>query len=123
MQAAFCIDVRSEVFRRAFEAQDAAIDTIGFAGFFGLPLAHRPHGTDQTQIHLPVPSDPRADRLQPIAAPKAEEDRPRHRRAGRRGLGAGFPAGRRCHPLPSRRIRWPLFMAEKLVQKGVAMGL
>jgi hypothetical protein len=54
IQAVFCIDVRSEVFRRALEAVDAGIETIGFAGFFGLPLAHRRHGTDETADHLPV---------------------------------------------------------------------
>jgi uncharacterized protein YbcC (UPF0753/DUF2309 family) len=54
MQAAFCIDVRSEVMRRALEAQDAGIETLGFAGFFGLPAAHRAHGTDETEAHLPV---------------------------------------------------------------------
>lgn len=54
LQAAFCIDVRSEVFRRALEAQGGGIETLGFAGFFGLPLAHKPHGTDNAQAHLPV---------------------------------------------------------------------
>ncbi|MBF9030312.1 DUF2309 family protein [Rhodobacterales bacterium HKCCE3408] len=54
LQAAFCIDVRSEVFRRALEAQDAGIDTIGFAGFFGLPLSHTAHGSDVVENHLPV---------------------------------------------------------------------
>jgi uncharacterized protein YbcC (UPF0753/DUF2309 family) len=73
VQAAFCIDVRSEVFRRAFEAQDPAIDTIGFAGFFGLPLAHRPHGTDDTQIHLPVLLNPALTACS-HKAPDAEEE-------------------------------------------------
>lgn len=54
LQAAFCIDVRSEVFRRALEVEDAAIATIGFAGFFGLPVAHRPFASDLVQAHLPV---------------------------------------------------------------------
>ncbi|WP_112322789.1 YbcC family protein [Oceanibium sediminis] len=54
VQAAFCIDVRSEVFRRAFESQDPGIETIGFAGFFGLPLVHQAHGTDVEDAHLPV---------------------------------------------------------------------
>lgn len=58
LQAAFCIDVRSEVFRRALEALDPGIATIGFAGFFGLPLAHRAHGTDEVAAHLPVLLNP-----------------------------------------------------------------
>lgn len=54
LQAAFCIDVRSEVFRRALEARDAGIRTMGFAGFFGLLVAHRPFGSVREQPHLPV---------------------------------------------------------------------
>ncbi|WP_431300702.1 YbcC family protein [Tabrizicola sp. BL-A-41-H6] len=58
LQAAFCIDVRSEVLRRALEAQDGGIETLGFAGFFGLPVAHRPEGTDEVQAHLPALLNP-----------------------------------------------------------------
>jgi len=54
LQAAFCIDVRSEVFRRALERLDPGIDTLGFAGFFGLTVAHRPLGSDVVDAHLPV---------------------------------------------------------------------
>lgn len=52
-QAVFCIDVRSEVFRRALEAADPAIHTRGFAGFFGLPIAYTPAGSAMTRPQLP----------------------------------------------------------------------
>ena len=58
LQAAFCIDVRSEVFRRALESVDPSIETIGFAGFFGLPLSHKAHGSDVAEAHLPVLLNP-----------------------------------------------------------------
>ena len=72
LQAAFCIDVRSEVFRRALESLDPDIATLGFAGFFGLPVAHRPHGTDEVDAHLPVLLKP-ALTAHSHAAPDVEE--------------------------------------------------
>jgi len=54
LQAAFCIDVRSEVYRRALETQDASIETIGFAGFFGLATSHNCAGSDITETRGPV---------------------------------------------------------------------
>ncbi|MES2398607.1 MAG: DUF2309 domain-containing protein [Pseudomonadota bacterium] len=53
VQALFCIDVRSEVFRRALEAVSPAIQTCGFAGFFGLPIAYSPFGSALTRPQLP----------------------------------------------------------------------
>ncbi len=54
VQLAFCIDVRSEVLRRALESLDPGIRTLGFAGFFGLPVAHRPFASDVVENRLPV---------------------------------------------------------------------
>jgi hypothetical protein len=53
-QAAFCIDVRSEVFRRALETADSEIETQGFAGFFGVMAEYRPLGAARSRTHLPV---------------------------------------------------------------------
>ncbi len=54
LQAAFCIDVRSEVFRRSLESVDPAVRTIGFAGFFGLGASHRGFASDVSEHRLPV---------------------------------------------------------------------
>ncbi len=53
VQAVFCIDVRSEVFRRALEACSDSIQTLGFAGFFGLPISYSTLGTDGQRPQLP----------------------------------------------------------------------
>ncbi len=58
LQAAFCIDVRSEVFRRALESLDPTIQTLGFAGFFGITPAHKGFASDVVEHRLPVLINP-----------------------------------------------------------------
>jgi len=58
VQAAFCIDVRSEVFRRHLETSYPGAQTIGFAGFFGVPLEYRRLGESQCRTHTPVLLNP-----------------------------------------------------------------
>jgi uncharacterized protein YbcC (UPF0753/DUF2309 family) len=53
VQAAFCIDVRSEPLRRSLEAVWPAVQTVGFAGFFGLPAAYTPLATQARRPQLP----------------------------------------------------------------------
>nr|WP_082408658.1 DUF2309 domain-containing protein [Verrucomicrobium spinosum] len=54
VQAVFCIDVRSEILRRALEAATPKIETIGFAGFFGLPIEYIPFGQKDGTSQCPV---------------------------------------------------------------------
>jgi len=58
LQAAFCIDVRSEVFRRALESANPQIQTLGFAGFFGVTTSHRRFASDIEELRLPVLLNP-----------------------------------------------------------------
>ena len=58
LQAAFCIDVRSEVFRRGLEAVNPGVTTLGFAGFFGLTASHRRFASDAKELRMPVLLNP-----------------------------------------------------------------
>jgi len=57
-QFIFCIDVRSEVFRRYLE-RTGNYETYGFAGFFGIPVSYSPFGTDHVVASCPVLLQPR----------------------------------------------------------------
>ncbi|MGQ9862491.1 MAG: YbcC family protein [Thiobacillaceae bacterium] len=58
VQAAFCIDVRSEVFRRSLETVAPSVQTLGFAGFFGIFIEHVPLGASVGRTHVPVIFNP-----------------------------------------------------------------
>lgn len=77
VQAAFCIDVRSEPMRRALEAVWPAIQTIGFAGFFGLPAAYTPLATQARRPQLPgllAPGIEVTDRIVPSGSSLQSND-------------------------------------------------
>ncbi len=74
-QAAFCIDVRSEIFRRALETIAPQIETIGFAGFFGLPIEYVPIGRQRGEAHCPVLLKPRFIVCEAVGDATDEEER------------------------------------------------
>jgi len=59
-QMVFCIDVRSEIYRKNLEAVNDKIETIGFAGFFGFPVKYTPinHEKGKNQCPVLIPSGP-----------------------------------------------------------------
>lgn len=87
LQAVFCIDVRSEVFRRALERTYASVQTLGFAGFFGMPLAHRRFASDTTERRLPALLNPVFQSYAGGAANAAQDVSARIRARGRRAWG------------------------------------
>jgi len=81
VQAVFCIDVRSEVFRRALEFAAPGIETLGFAGFFGFPIEYVPLGSERGGAQCPVLLTPQIVVEESIA--DAGEDELRHAREQR----------------------------------------
>ncbi|MGG6098476.1 YbcC family protein [Pantoea allii] len=86
VQAAFCIDVRSEPLRRALEAASPGVQTIGCAGFFGLPVAYTPLATQARRPQLPgllAPSIEVNDRIVCADSTQCEADTARQSAASR----------------------------------------
>jgi uncharacterized protein len=77
-QAVFCIDVRSEVFRRSLEAVAPSVQTLGFAGFFGVPMDYQPLGAPAARPQLPGLLAPRVRATDVGLGPDAVERRTRH---------------------------------------------
>ncbi len=86
VQAVFCIDVRSEIMRRSLEASSHEIETLGFAGFFGMPIEYVPFGKRHGSSQVPVLLSPkyRVREHLPHATPEEEKDMRRKMQLGRR---------------------------------------
>ncbi len=90
VQAVFCIDVRSEVYRRALESVSDGVETLGFAGFFGLPIELRQPGDERGRAQCPVLLAPghTVCEAPAEAAPEAIVREAASRRLRRRAAGA-----------------------------------
>lgn len=53
-QMVFCIDVRSERYRRQLEASADSVETFGFAGFFGVPIEFAALGESEGTSQVPA---------------------------------------------------------------------
>lgn len=78
-QAIFCIDVRSEVYRRHLEAAASDVDTLGFAGFFAFPVEFVPLAHQKGLAQCPVLLTPAA-RIEEELSDADEEQRAVKRR-------------------------------------------
>ncbi|WP_407936889.1 YbcC family protein [Jiella pelagia] len=87
MQAAFCIDVRSEVFRRALESVNPSIRTLGFAGFFGISTRHRRFASDVEECRLPVLLNPAVSSASGREGQTADDLGARYRARAKRAWG------------------------------------
>lgn len=96
LQIVFCIDVRSEVFRRHLESVDDSIETFGFAGFFGMALQYVRLGATRGSDQCPVLLQP-AFRIQETVLGADES-----RRARALDL---------CHQNNNWRLMWRSFQA------------
>ena len=74
VQAAFCIDVRSEILRRALETVWPEVQTVGFAGFFGFPIEFVPIGQTRGGAQCPVLLRPAFTVCEAVAGASEEEE-------------------------------------------------
>ena len=74
VQAAFCIDVRSEPLRRALEQTDPKLETIGVAGFFGVAVELLEPGHDEGPALCPALIQPRHAVASVLEAPNSRAD-------------------------------------------------
>ncbi|MHB1082465.1 MAG: DUF2309 domain-containing protein [Prosthecobacter sp.] len=110
-QLVFCIDVRSEPFRRALEST-GDYQTLGFAGFFGIPVQLTDSVTGASHASCPVLLSPKHDVLE---SPCCSHDQLAQNRRGHERL-AGF---KRLYQSVKYTFTTPFALVEAL---GIASG-
>lgn len=84
-QLVFCIDVRSERYRRHLESTCDSVRTFGFAGFFGIPMEFQGVGGCGCNPQLPVLLKSQLQVIeQPIESVQHEFPSPQHKMRERR---------------------------------------
>jgi len=131
-QMIFCIDVRSEPLRRAIERR-GDYETLGYAGFFGLPIALRSPLDSRRKRQLPVLLEPQHDvETRPVAGAEDEARRLIDRIRGatrltslagsaKQGVMTSFATAEAAGPLAAAMLairNWAPKLAQKLVPPG-----
>ena len=124
LQAVFCIDVRSEIFRRALESESDAIETIGFAGFFGMTIEYVKFGGQSGGARCPVLLTPGIRVREALRGGGADEEAARLRKMDfRRTVGGAWSAFKTsaisCFSFVETAGLW---FGVKLVRDSLALG-
>ena len=115
-QLVFCIDVRSEPFRRALEST-GDYQTLGFAGFFGIPVQITDSVTGESHASCPVLLSPKHE---VVESPCCSHDKLAHDRKGYERL-AGF---KQLYQSVKYTFTTPFALVEALgIASGAWMGL
>ena len=115
-QLVFCIDVRSEPFRRALEST-GDYQTLGFAGFFGIPVQITDTVTGASHASCPVLLSPKHEVME---SPCCSNDKLAHNRKGYERL-AGF---KQLYQSVKYTFTTPFALVEALgIASGAWMGL
>ena len=124
VQAVFCIDVRSEIFRRALEAVSPSVETIGFAGFFGLPVEVVPFGEQRAVAQCPVLLQPkyRLHEVPADASPSGRKRAERRKKLGKRLTFAWDSFKHSASSCFSFVETAGLFFGASLLQRSLALG-